>query len=240
MALQWLTCSTAVLLLLVHVILVDTQCSGIPGIPGIPGTHGPNGKDGLRGAKGDAGVAGEPIRGQKGVSGMRGPPGRAGLKGDVGLQGHPGYIGQRGEKGRPFNPSNENKPFFSYKYVMQQMPELDTAMNFNGEFLPGVVHPGQEATMESGEFICKTKGIYFFSYHVSARSKVCLKLVKNSETHMMLCDISEGFLVSSGSAILELQNNDRVSLQPTEFSSIVMSQGSTSHTLTGFLIFPTP
>jgi len=43
------------------------------------------------------------------------------------------------------------------------------------DFLPDVVPHGQEATMENGEFVCKTKGIYFFSYHVSAKSKVSLK-----------------------------------------------------------------
>lgn len=52
---QWLTCSTAVFLLLVHVGLVVTQSCGTPGIPGIPGTHGRNGLDGPRGEKGDPG-----------------------------------------------------------------------------------------------------------------------------------------------------------------------------------------
>lgn len=53
---QWLSCCTAVLLLLVHVAPVVTQmCGGNPGIPGIPGIHGPNGSDGPKGEKGDAG-----------------------------------------------------------------------------------------------------------------------------------------------------------------------------------------
>ncbi|KAG7999361.1 hypothetical protein GBF38_000449, partial [Nibea albiflora] len=98
----WLSCSTAVFLLLVHVGPVNTQSCGVPGIPGIPGTHGPNGVDGVKGEKGDP-----------------------------------------------------------------------------------------------------------------------------------------GFLVSSGSAVLELEVGDRVSLHVTKFNNIVTSQGSTSHTFTGFLIFPT-
>lgn len=56
-ALQWLSCSTAVLLFLVHITPADMQsCNGgISGIPGIPGTHGPNGNDGAKGEKGDPG-----------------------------------------------------------------------------------------------------------------------------------------------------------------------------------------
>ncbi len=56
---------------------------------------------------------------------------------------------------------------------------------------------------------------------------------------MTLCDSSEGFLVTSGSAVLELNVGDTVSLEATRYSNMVTSQSSTSHTFTGFLIFPT-
>lgn len=52
---RWLSCSTAVFLLLVHVGPVVSQSCGAPGIPGIPGTHGLNGMDGAKGEKGDPG-----------------------------------------------------------------------------------------------------------------------------------------------------------------------------------------
>ncbi|KAM9758249.1 complement C1q subcomponent subunit C-like [Menidia menidia] len=240
MALGWFFCCTAVLLLSIHALRIHAQCgSGIPGIPGIPGTHGPNGKDGLKGEKGDPGDAGTPIKGQKGVTGWPGPPGRSGLKGDVGLPGPAGNPGPKGEKGRPFNLISQNKPIFSYKWISPTAPELDTAMNFSGEILPDVVHPGEKVTLEDGMFKCETKGVYFFSYHISARSKVCLNLMKNDAVHTTQCDTSEGFLVTSGSAVLELEPDDTVSLQITKFNTFVINQASTSHTLTGFLIFPT-
>lgn len=68
---------------------------------------------------------------------------------------------------------------------------------------------------------------------------MCLKLVKGSDSLITLCDSSEGFLVTSGSAVIELEVGDTVSLQATHAGHALTSQASTSHTFTGFLIFPT-
>ncbi|XP_070815305.1 complement C1q subcomponent subunit B-like [Chaetodon trifascialis] len=240
MAPQWLSCSTAALLLLVHVGPVVTQSCGNPGIPGIPGSHGHNGLDGLKGEKGDSGEAGQPVRGQKGGAGLWGPPGRPGLKGDVGLPGPPGRSGRPGEKGRAFNPSKQQKSYFSYKWLSSQVPELDTAIVFNRDIQPDLEQQlRMSEPLTNGSFVSTIKGVYFFSYHISAKSRVCLKLVKGSDSHMTLCDTSEGFLVTSGSAVLELEVGDTVSLEATRFNTIVTSQSSTSHIFTGFLIFPT-
>lgn len=218
---------------------VTQSCSGgFPGIPGIPGTHGPNGFDGQKGEKGDSGEAGQPVRGQKGSQGARGPPGRPGLKGDVGLQGPPGTLGLPGEKGRPFNPSNMQKSFFSNKRDKEEAPELDTTLDFNSEILPGLDQQSKGETLTNGVYTSTVKGIYFFSFHISARGKECIQLVKGTDIQMTLCDWSEGFLVNSGSAMLELDVGDTVSLQPTQFYGIVTTQ-DISHTFTGFLIFPT-
>nr|XP_046240901.1 complement C1q subcomponent subunit B-like [Scatophagus argus] len=239
MAPQWLSCSAALFLLLVHVGPVLTQSCGSPGIPGIPGTHGRNGADGPKGEKGDPGEAGQPVRGQKGMPGLVGPPGRPGMKGDVGLPGLPGNPGLPGEKGRPFNPSTQRRSFFSYKRVMSHLPDMDTAINFNRQILPELDQQYRGETLTNGTFTCAVKGVYFFSYHISAKSRACLKLVKGSDSHMTMCDSSDGFLVTSGSAVLQLEAGDTVSLQATRYNSMVASQSSTSHTFTGFLIFPT-
>ncbi|XP_014892100.1 complement C1q subcomponent subunit B-like [Poecilia latipinna] len=241
MALQWLSCSTAWLLLLVCIVPVDMQsCTGgIPGIPGIPGTHGPNGQDGVKGEKGDLGEGGQPIRGQKGVAGMRGPPGRPGMKGDMGLPGPAGYPGQKGEKGRPFNLSKKQKSFFSNKRAISNVVETNMPINFNRVILPALEPQFQGETLVNGTFQCAIKGVYFFSFHVSAKSRVCLKLMKGSKEHFMLCDSSDSFLVTSGSAVLDLEVGDKIYVESSKYNNIVVSQTSTSHSFTGFLIFPT-
>ncbi|XP_026205399.1 complement C1q subcomponent subunit B-like [Anabas testudineus] len=240
MAPQRLSCSTALLLLLVHVAPVVTQtCGGSPGIPGIPGTHGPNGSDGPKGQKGDPGESVQPVKGQKGQPGLLGPPGRPGLKGDVGLPGRPGNPGRPGEKGRPFIAAAQQRTYFSQKRMISQTPDLDTDMIFNSVILPELEPQFQGESLPNGTFTCTIKGVYFFTYHISAKSRVCLKLMRGAEAHMMLCDNAEGFLVTSGSAVLPLEVGDTVSLQATRFNTMVTSMGSTSHTFTGFLLFST-
>ncbi|KAM4740472.1 complement C1q subcomponent subunit B [Anableps anableps] len=237
MALQWLSCGTAWLLLLVCILPADAQsCTG--GIPGIPGIHGTNGKDGLKGEKGDPGEAGQPIRGQKGAAGLRGPPGRSGMKGDEGLPGPAGYPGQKGEKGRPFNPSSKQKSFFSSKRALSTIAELNAPISFNRVILPDLAPQFQGDTLVNGTFQCTIKGVYFFSYHISAKNRVCLKLMKNSNEHLTQCDSCDGFFVTSGSAVLDLEPGDRISVEPHKYNGLV-SQSSTSHTFTGFLLFPT-
>lgn len=70
-------------------------------------------------------------------------------------------------------------------------------------------------------------------------TQVCLKLMKNQQSPVSMCDSSEGFLITSGSALLELEPGDRVSLVPEVYNSIVTSQSSASNIFTGFLVFPT-
>ncbi|CAJ1051982.1 complement C1q subcomponent subunit B-like [Xyrichtys novacula] len=239
MALWWLSCSTAVFLLLVHINPGLTQScgGGYPGIPGVPGTHGPNGLDGQKGEKGDTGEAGQPLRGQRGSQGMQGPPGRPGLKGDMGRPGSPGDPGRPGEKGRPFHPSNVQKTFFSYQRDLLEAQDEETTLDFNKEILPDLDQELQGETLTNGTYTSSARGIYFFSYHISAKSRVCVKLMKGAEAQLQLCEIAEGFLVTSGSMMLELNVGETVSLELTKYNNIVTGQ-TTSHTFTGFLLFP--
>lgn len=70
-------------------------------------------------------------------------------------------------------------------------------------------------------------------------TQVCLKLMKGQQSAMTACDTSEGFLVTSGSAVLELEPGDTVALVPVLHNSIVTTQSSAANIFTGFLIFPT-
>ncbi|XP_003976542.1 complement C1q subcomponent subunit B-like [Takifugu rubripes] len=239
MAARGLNVLTAASLLYACVGPVATQHCGIPGLPGIPGTHGQHGKDGLKGEEGDPGEPGLPIRGQKGTPGLMGLSGRPGLKGDRGAQGPPGEPGQPGEKGQPLNPSNQQTSFFCYKWTLYQTAELNSPLVFSGEILPNLDQRFKGKTLTNGVFTCDIKGIYFFSYHISANRRVCLRLMKGEETHMSMCDTSEGFLITSGSAVLELELGDTVSLVPVQHNTIVTTQSSATNIFNGFLIFPT-
>lgn len=63
--------------------------------------------------------------------------------------------------------------------------------------------------------------------------------MKNDNVHMTTCDSFNGFLVTSGSALLELEPGDTVSLVPVLFNTLVLTQTSVANIFTGFLIFPT-
>lgn len=79
----------------------------------------------------------------------------------------------------------------------------------------------------------------WWDWRVDIFTQVCLKLMKNQQSPMTMCDSSEGFLITSGSALLELEPGDAVSLVPVVYNSIVTSQSSASNIFTGFLLFPT-
>lgn len=231
----WMSVAPLLWSMSVTVSLVLSQSCDGPGIPGIPGTHGIDGLDGEKGEKGEPGELPSLLQGLKGDPGAKGPPGRHGLKGDKGSEGFAGVPGRKGEKGRPYNPFTQ-RDLFSFKREISAIPTNDQPMDFNRPILSGL--SGQEETLKNGSFVCKTSGVYFFSFHVSAKSRVCLKLVKRSDVHLTLCDNWDGFLVTSSSAVLPLVAGDSVSLQTTRYNNIVTSSGS-SHTFTGFLIYKT-
>ncbi|KAJ0002540.1 hypothetical protein NQD34_007689 [Periophthalmus magnuspinnatus] len=236
MAPYWLISGTALLLLMSGLSLVWSQssCDG-PGIHGVPGTHGRYGRDGPKGDKGEPGESLSSSQRLKGDQGAQGPTGRPGPKGDPGLTGPPGYAGRRGEKGQPFNPYTQ-RVLFSVKREMGSYPNNDEPMVFNRPILSD--QAAQGVSLINSSFVCETPGVYFFSFHISVKSKVCLRLLKRSDVHLTLCDNWEGYLVTSGSAVLPLQAGDSVSLQTTRFNQIVTALGS-SHTFNGFLIYKT-
>ncbi|XP_072296107.1 complement C1q subcomponent subunit B-like [Eucyclogobius newberryi] len=233
----WPVCGTALLLLLFSLSgpsLVQCQAScGGPGTHGIPGAHGAPGSDGPKGEKGEPGESFFSTQGLKGDPGARGPAGRPGPKGDPGQTGPQGYVGRKGEQGRPFNPSFQRDLFSLKREMGPGLPKNDEPMEFNRPILSDPAP--QIVSLTNGSFVCKTPGLYFFSFHVSVKSRVCLKLLKNLEVQLTMCDNWEGFLVTSGSAVLPLQDGDRVSLQTTRYNHIATTSGS-SHTFTGFLV----
>ncbi|KAK6305836.1 hypothetical protein J4Q44_G00246160 [Coregonus suidteri] len=223
-------------------VAMEPSCNahlGYPGLPGIPGAHGANGKDGLKGGKGDPGESVWGGKGLKGEPGESGPPGRSGLQGDPGQLGPKGPAGLPGEKGSPSGVNSAVTSFFSYKRNTIQPPPKNTPMRFDGPIVSGLNPSLQGVSLSEGVFKCSIPGMYFFTYHVSAKSLVCLSLKKGTETKVEFCDSSSGFLVTSGSVVLELKEGEEVSLQPTENNAVITKDDRADNTFTGLLLFPT-
>ncbi|KAJ7997505.1 hypothetical protein DPEC_G00229720 [Dallia pectoralis] len=251
MATWWLTSGTtsgtaamvSILISLASHVAMDTSCNafrGFPGVPGIPGSHGADGKDGPKGMKGDPGESGLGVKGLKGELGEMGPPGRSGLPGDPGQAGPEGPPGKPGFKGSPSSVvSTTGTSYFSYKRNTGQPPSKHAAMHFDGQIVPGLNQSLEGDSLTDGEFTCTIQGMYFFTYHVSAKNLICLYIKKGEETMMSFCDSSAGFLVTSGSVVMELMSGDKVALQLAEYNSIINKEERADNTLTGILLFPT-
>lgn len=174
------------------------------------------------------------LKGQKGELGPMGPPGRTGLPGSPGLPGPVGQPGAKGEKGMPTDIASLERSAFSYKKTSSRISKKD-----QGEIrFEKAINAG--STLTNGVFTSKVKGYYYFTYHVTSRTKACLEIKKNSVSLVRFCDsLQKGFFVMSGSVVELLDVNDKISLQPTEDSIIIGTQGVDS-IFSGFLLFQSP
>ncbi|XP_063060025.1 complement C1q subcomponent subunit B-like [Engraulis encrasicolus] len=212
---------------------------GYPGVPGIPGSHGNPGTDGVKGEKGDPGESGHWLRGARGDPGPPGPPGRTGLSGDPGFLGLQGPEGPKGEKG---SPATGVAYFFSRKNPTGTRSSANQPVRFPHSYLPQLPPEQAGEALEDGIFTCKKQGVYFFTYHVTGSGTICLNIVKreagsaDGENALSLCDGSQGYLVSSGSVVLQLKVGDEVFLQPTR-ASVISGTASAESTFTGIQIF---
>ncbi|KAL0994999.1 hypothetical protein UPYG_G00130460 [Umbra pygmaea] len=232
----------SILVSLAPPVAMDTSCkamSGYPGVPGIPGSHGADGKEGAKGEKGEPGESGWGVKVLKGEPGEAGPPGRSGLPGDPGRVGPQGPPGLTGERGSGSFISTNVSSYFSYKRNTFQPPTKNAAMHFDGHIMPDLERGQQGDSFDDGVFRCSIRGMYFFTYHVSAKNQVCLNLKKGTETKLGFCDSSSGFLVTSGSVVMELKVGDEVSLHPTESNSVITKDELADNTFTGLLLFRT-
>lgn len=91
--------------------------------------------------------------------------------------------------------------------------------------------------IDASVFVCTAKGLYYFTYHASSRGALCINIKKNNVKVVGFCDHVQGaYQVTSGSVVLELDVNDKISLEPTEKNSVLASEGADS-TFSGFLLF---
>ncbi|KAM6219009.1 complement C1q subcomponent subunit B-like [Rhynchocyon petersi] len=213
---------------------------GIPGIPGTPGTDGHPGTPGVKGEKGLPGLAGDHGEfGEKGDPGIPGNPGKVGPKGPIGPKGSPGPPGSRGPKGESGDYKATQKIAFSAKRNTNNPLRRDQAIRF--EHI--ITNENNNYEPRNGKFTCRVPGLYYFTYHASSRSNLCMNLIRGRERPQKVvsfCDYSQNtYQVTTGGVVLKLEQGESVYLQATDKSPLLGMEGANS-IFSGFLLFPDP
>ncbi|XP_010139502.1 PREDICTED: complement C1q subcomponent subunit A, partial [Buceros rhinoceros silvestris] len=175
---------------------------------GQKGFPGIPGLDGRPGQKGDVGEPGKSVH----STGIQGP------KGDAGEPGIPGFPGRRGYPGLPGPPGVSGKPG-------------PKGQKGNPDNILGQPRPAFSASRRSPPSRGKT---------VVSSGNLCLSITKNSEHVVSFCDHNSRSLlqVNSGSMVISLAVNDRVSLSTDPAKHGMIYSGSEADSVfSGFMLF---
>nr|XP_029544822.1 complement C1q subcomponent subunit A-like [Oncorhynchus nerka] len=140
-----------------------------------------------------------------------------GYPGIPGVPGAHGAYGKDGPKGEKGDPGNTHYPVMACNASLSGLCNIDTKLMLL--WYPVVVV----------KVFCDFKVIIVLGYVI----KDVVLVVK-----VGFCDSSSGFLVTSGSVVLDLLEGDVVSLQPTDNNAIITKDERADNTFTGFLILP--
>nr|XP_033778263.1 complement C1q subcomponent subunit A [Geotrypetes seraphini] len=220
-------------------------CSAPKGQDGYPGVPGRDGRPGPKGDRGDPGLPGRRtgVKGALGDPGDPGPlgePGMQGYKGPVGPLGPPGEPGQEGQKGTVADISNQKRPAFSAMIDPEAMVKVD-----NNILLFGKVITNVESSYypNSGKFLCRVPGFYYFTFHVISNGNLCLYIVKehkgSAEKLVAFTDLNKRSLpqINSGGTVLKLEASDKVWIQ-TNGNNHLYEHADANSVFSGFLLFP--
>uniref|UniRef100_A0A8D0C991 Collagen type X alpha 1 chain n=1 Tax=Salvator merianae TaxID=96440 RepID=A0A8D0C991_SALMN len=200
---------------------------GLPGLKGHPGLPGPKGDTGSAGPQGLPGPMGSP--GPKGLAGVNGEPGAPGLPGPSGIA-TKGHNGEPGQPGPPGPPVSAFTAILSKAYPTAAVPIRFDKILYNRQ---------QHYDPKSGIFTCRIPGLYYFAYHVHVKgTHVWVGLYKNGSPIMYTFDeYKKGYLdQASGSAVIDLMENDQVWLQlPNSESNGLYSSEYVHSSFSGFL-----
>ncbi|XP_009865308.1 PREDICTED: complement C1q subcomponent subunit C [Apaloderma vittatum] len=217
---------------------VPHSCYGAPGLPGLPGMPGKDGRDGLKGAKGEPGIPAPPAtRGPKGVKGDPGSPGlpgKNGPKGPPGPAGDPGVMGMPGEPGMPGIYKQKHQSAFSVTRQTGENPLRNVPVVFNHV----ITNTNHDYNTTTGKFTCKLPGLYYFVFHTSLTSNLCVMLYKDGSKMASFCDHKTNSVqTSSGGILLHLDAGNQVWLEVNDYNGMV-GIGISDSIFSGFLLFP--
>ncbi|XP_073426190.1 complement C1q subcomponent subunit C isoform X2 [Dendrobates tinctorius] len=228
-----------VLMLFTWVESSDSQCFvALPGMPGIPGIPGRDGRDGHKGAKGEKGIPPSSnminLKGEKGIKGLSGPMGKNGPKGPPGPPGDKGEQGLHGDKGISGNHKQQYQSAFTMARATEIHPEKNTPIIFNRV----ITNDHQDYNATSGAFVCRIPGLYYFVYHASHSSNLCVSLYAANERKVSFCDhMSNTLQVTSGGVLVQLKRSQEVWLSVNDYNGMIGIEDNDS-VFSGFLVFP--
>lgn len=187
------------------------------------------------------------------LSAIKGDKGEDGPVGSIGAKGLPGHLGPPGPIGPPGNPgstvggeiSKAKKAAFSVMRKMNSNPSYDKVLNFNEE----LINLNSDFNRQTGYFVCKVAGVYYFVFHSVSEGDLCLNLLSDNDAKVNLkfCDYNHRTTsisqVLSGGAVIELNVGQKVWLKPfknTVHKKVTNRMSKTETTVfNGFLIFAT-
>ncbi|XP_056399248.1 complement C1q subcomponent subunit C isoform X2 [Hyla sarda] len=227
------------LTLLTWVESSDAPCmSAMPGMPGIPGIPGKDGRDGQKGAKGERGVPASSNmlgpKGEKGIKGLPGPMGKNGPKGPPGPPGDKGELGPAGDNGIPGN----HKRQYQSAFTMARTTDINPAKNKPIIFNKVITNDHKDYNDTTGTFLCRIPGLYYFVYHASQSTNLCVSLYAANELKASFCDhVTNAQQVTSGGLLVQLQKGQEVWLAVNDYNGMIGIEDNDS-VFSGFLVFP--
>ncbi|XP_018591833.2 complement C1q subcomponent subunit C [Scleropages formosus] len=221
-------------------IVTSETCpsAGYPGIPGIPGMPGRDGRDGEKGEKGEPGDVWTSKqlaeKGQKGEPGPKGPTGKIGRTGLPGLKGFPGPMGPEGDNGESSALEITLQSAFSVTRRTKAPPTRNSPVRFTHV----ITNINDHFDIETGKFVCHISGTYYFVYHASAKSSLCVSLIREGRSLASFCDhVHNEAQVSSGGLAVYVKKDEKVWLETNDYNGIIGVAGRQS-VFSGFLLYP--
>lgn len=123
---------------------------------------------------------------------------------------------------------------FSVRRQTHAHPVKNAPVVFHGN----ITNTYHDYDTTTGKFTCRIPGVYYFVFHTSLTSNLCVNLYRNREKMASFCDhLSNPKQVSSGGVLLQLQAGGQVWLAVNDYNGMVGVAGADS-VFSGFLLFP--
>lgn len=139
-----------------------------------------------------------------------------------------------GEPGETGSYKRNHQAAFTVMRQTSEYPDKNTPVVFN----KAITNIDRDFNTSSGKFTCRIPGLYYFTFHSSHTSNLCVNMYLNREKVASFCDhMTNDKQVSSGGLLLQMLEGHQVWLAVNDYNGMVGIAGSDS-VFSGFLLFP--